>query len=118
MERDLICIVCPKGCRLHVSGEGENLSVTGNSCPRGAEYGIKEVTAPVRTVTSIVQFEGEAHHTLPVKTDQPIPKEKIMECMAAINRVSARPPIHVGDVLIEDLFGLGIQVVATRDQEV
>lgn len=118
MERELVCIVCPKGCRLHVSGEVGQLTVTGNSCPRGAEYGVKEVTTPMRTVTSIVQFEGSIHHTLPVKTQQPIPKEKIMECMACINRLSVKPPIHMGDVLIEDLLGLGVRVVATRDQEV
>lgn len=117
MERDLVCIVCPKGCRLHVSGEKGALKVTGNSCPRGAEYGIKEVTAPIRTVTSIVQFEGKMHQTLPVKTSQPIPKEKIQECMTLIGGLSIKAPIHMGDVLLEDLFGLGINLVATRDQD-
>ncbi|MGL4344076.1 MAG: DUF1667 domain-containing protein [Cellulosilyticaceae bacterium] len=116
MQKDLVCIVCPKGCRLHVSGE-EKLSVTGNSCPRGEVYGIKEVTAPTRVVTSTVRFEGKKHHLLPVKTSADIPKEKIIECMALINSVSVKPPIRMGDVIVSDLLGLGVDLVATKDQE-
>ncbi|MDA3732997.1 DUF1667 domain-containing protein [Niameybacter massiliensis] len=115
MERQLICIVCPKGCRLTVSGE-ETLSVTGNTCPKGAEYGVKEVTAPTRVVTSTVKIEGSIHPTLPVKTNGDIPKQMIPECMEVINSLTVQSPVKMGDVLVADLLGTGVELVASRDQ--
>ena len=115
MERQLICIVCPKGCRLIVAGE-ENLSVTGNSCPKGAEYGVKEVTMPMRVVTSTVKIEGSIHPTLPVKTNGDIPKQLIPECMAEINSITVHAPVKMGDILVRDILGTGVALVASRDQ--
>ena len=42
---ELICIVCPKGCHLKVDEE-KDFAVTGNGCPRGAEYGKKGAHEP------------------------------------------------------------------------
>ena len=48
---ELICIVCPRGCHLQVD-EANGYAVTGNSCPRGAEYGRQETgPCPRRTWT-------------------------------------------------------------------
>ena len=63
---NIICIVCPKGCRLTV--DENTLAVTGNGCPRGAEYGKNELTHPVRVVTSTVRVEGADICRCPVKT--------------------------------------------------
>lgn len=114
MNKELICIVCPKGCRLTVSGEDE-LSVSGNSCPRGIAYGIKEVTAPTRVITSTVKIEGATHNRLPVKTSGDIPKMLIKDCMELINSISVQAPIQMNTVLMEDIFNTGIHIVATRD---
>ena len=115
MEKQVVCIVCPKGCRLTVAGE-EELKVTGHSCPKGMDYGIKEVTAPTRVVTSTVKIEGSIHPTLPVKTDGDIPKALIGECMKVINSITVQAPVKMGDVLVADLLGTGVALVATRDQ--
>lgn len=114
MKRELICIVCPKGCRLTVSGEGE-LSVTGNSCPRGVDYGIKEVTCPTRVITSTVKVTGGIHNCLPVKTSADIPKTKIWECMEVINGICVEAPVAMGDVLVRNVLDTGVDIIATRD---
>lgn len=113
MPTELTCIVCPRGCHLVVD---DNLNVTGNSCPRGAVYGKQEVSHPVRTLTSTVKIEGSRFlDVCPVKTDTTIPKEKLFEAMAEVNKVTAHTPIHIGDVLIPHIAGTDANLVSTRE---
>ena len=114
--KNLICIVCPKGCHLQVDDE-HGYTVTGNSCPRGAEYGKTELLHPTRVLTSTVRVDGGLHRRLPVKTTAPIPKELMFEAMNALNRVTLTAPVTVGQVVIHDLLGTGVDVVATRDMK-
>ncbi|MBD7910082.1 MULTISPECIES: DUF1667 domain-containing protein [Clostridium] len=113
MERELICICCPKGCHLKV--EEDTLKVSGNTCPRGAEYGVNEVTNPVRIITSTVKVNGREVQVVPVKTQKPIPKGLTMRCMEEINRISVNAPVKIGDVLIKDVLQTGVDVVATKN---
>lgn len=117
--RELTCISCPLGCSLRVEldGSGQVLSVTGNTCRRGEEYGRKEVTAPTRTVTSTVRLEGGKAPVVSVRTRTDIPKEKIFACMEAIRRTAAKAPVRMGDVVIPDAAGTGVDVIATKDAE-
>ena len=115
MERELICIRCPLGCQLKVTGEIGLLRVSGNTCPRGAEYGVAEVSNPTRVVTSSVPVEGGELHRVPVKTKGDIPKNKIFACMDEILQCKATAPVAIGDVLIADCAGTGVDIVATRD---
>ena len=78
--KELICIVCPKGCHLQVD-EQNDYQVFGNSCPRGAEYGKNELLHPTRVLTSIVKVTGGNHHCCSVKTNGGIPKEDIEKAM-------------------------------------
>jgi len=112
--KELICIVCPKGCHLKVD-ENDNYSVTGNACPRGAEYGKKELTAPTRVITSTVKVRGAMYSRCPVKTASPIPKHLIFDAMKVLNSVELQAPVRVGDVVVEDICGTGIPFVAARD---
>lgn len=112
MERELICIVCPKGCRLKVNVE-EN-KVTGNTCKRGEVYGINEVTNPVRVITSTVKIKGAQLRMVPVKTDGAIPKGLNFKCMEEIDKVVVEAPVKVGDVIIKNVLNTGINVIATR----
>ncbi|OUN24915.1 DUF1667 domain-containing protein [Pseudoflavonifractor sp. An85] len=114
--KNLICIVCPKGCHLQVD-EDNGYAVTGNSCPRGAEYGKTELLHPTRVLTSTVRVEGGLHRRLPVKTAAPIPKELMFEAMEALNGVTLTAPVTVGQVVISNLLGTGVDVVATRDMK-
>ncbi len=113
MERKLTCIVCPLGCQLTVQLNGrEVVKVEGNTCPRGAEYAKNECTNPRRTVTSTVRCENGG--LVSVKTDRPIPKEKMSECMQLINKAVAKLPVSIGDVILSDVFGSNI--VATQNK--
>lgn len=111
MKREMTCIICPVGCSLVVEYDGNLVhSVTGNTCPRGKAYAETECTHPMRTVTSTVRTEGGGR--VAVKTDRPIPKEKIMACMKIINAYTAKLPVQMGDVLISDVFGANIVATA------
>lgn len=111
---ELICITCPRGCHLKVD---ENLNVTGNMCPRGAIYAKTELTHPVRMVTSTVAVDSQRESRLPVKTKDPIPKELIFKVMEEINKIVVKAPIKIGDVIIKDVLGSGVDIVATKDIE-
>ena len=110
---NLICITCPKGCHLTVDEEND-YKVTGNACPRGAEYGRNELLHPVRVVTSTVRIAGASIARLPVKTDRPLPKEKMFACMDLINGLSVQSPVRVGQVLAENILGTDVNIVATK----
>jgi CxxC motif-containing protein len=112
--KELICIVCPKGCHLKVN-EKDNYSVTGNDCPRGAEYGKKELTAPTRVITSTVKVRGGLYSRCPVKTAAPIPKGLIFEAMKLLDAVELTAPVKVGDVVIENVLGTGANFIASRN---
>jgi CxxC motif-containing protein len=111
---DLTCIVCPKGCHLHVD-EKNGYRVTGNSCPRGAEYGKKELTNPTRVLTSTVRITGARYPRCPVKTDRPIPKGMMFRAMAELNGVNLSSPVRRGDIAVSDLLGTGANLIVTKD---
>jgi len=125
--RELTCIVCPVGCPMSAeeipSADGNStLNVTGNKCPRGVVYAQEEIRAPKRTVTAtcVAVFAKDGGRSLyaprrvPVKTSAPCPREKIPELLADIYATKAALPVKLGDVLIADWNGSGIDVVATR----
>jgi len=110
---EMICIVCPTGCRLEVDeGDGR---VTGNQCARGAAYGLKELRDPTRVLTSTVRVRCAFHPRLPVKTDRDIPKALLFEVMRALDGVTAEAPVKLGDVLLSKVCGTEANIVATRD---
>lgn len=109
----IICITCPKGCHLQVDEEN-GFQVTGNSCPRGEAYGRNELQNPVRTLTSTVRLTGARTPRLPVKSSAPLPKGKIFDAMRLLDDIEAKAPVAVGQVLIADVFGTGVDIVATK----
>ena len=107
----LNCILCPNGCRLRYEADG---TISGNRCKRGEEYAIQERTAPMRTLTLTVRTEGGA--LVPVRTDRPIPREKLLEAAEKLQTlVLPEQAIPCGQVLAEDLFGAN--VIATANYE-
>ena len=104
--KDLICIMCPKGCHLKVDEE-HGYTVTGNRCPRGAEYGHNELKNPTRVIAC----------RLPVKTDGQIPKYMMEEAMRLLDKVEVTAPVHVGDVVVDNIFRTGVHFVATKTVE-
>ena len=119
-ERNLICIGCPMGCPLTVTMEGTEVkSVTGNTCPRGDIYARKEVTNPTRIVTSSVLVKGSrtGAKTVSVKTASDVPKGKIFEVVRALKGVTVEAPVKIGDVVVANVSGTGVDVIATKEVE-
>lgn len=114
--KELVCIMCPKGCRLKVD-EAHGYAVTGNSCDKGAEYGHNELKNPTRVITSTVRLKSCSACRLPVKTDEAIPKYMMEEAMRLLDKVEVQAPVHVGDVIIENVFRTGVHFVATKTVE-
>ena len=112
--KELTCIVCPKGCRLNVDEEND-YAVTGNSCEKGAAYGYNELTNPMRMVTSTVKIQGGNHRRLPVKTSGDIPRKYVMDCVKLLDDVTVQAPVKTGDVILADIFGLGVNIIAAKD---
>lgn len=113
-KKELVCIVCPVGCRLEVTVRGEAVSVTGNRCPRGEVYGREEILAPKRIVTATCALQSDRHPRVPVGTDGPLPFELIDELLKEIYSLSVPVPVAMGDVLIENFRDTGINVKANR----
>ncbi len=114
--KELICISCPLGCVVKVKiDDGEIKDITGYSCKRGITYAQKEITNPVRIVTSTVKVDGGEKPLVSVKTKQSIPKNKIFDCMDEIRRMVVKAPVEAGDIIIENVAGTGVEVVATKD---
>ena len=116
--RTLTCISCPMGCPLTVEMDGDEIiSVTGNTCKRGDVYARKEVTAPTRVVTSTVKVTNGSADMVSVKTKTDIPKDKIFDCVKCLKGVSVEAPVHIGDVIVPNAAGTGVDTVATKDVE-
>jgi CxxC motif-containing protein len=115
MEKKLICIVCPMGCRLTVTGSIDHLNVDGGVCRKGTEYARDELTHPVRMVCTTVRITGGIHPVIPVKTDKPIPDRYKLDVVKAVNGITLASPVKMGDVVLADLFGTGVNIVAERD---
>jgi CxxC motif-containing protein len=115
MLRKMTCIECPKGCQLEINEEGGRvISLTGNQCEKGLAYGRQEIESPMRILTTTVLTEGLDLKLVPVRTDKPIPKARLLEAMALISGARLTHPVAVGEVVIKDLLCLGVDLIATR----
>lgn len=119
MTREMVCIVCPMGCRLTVTATEDDtgLSVIGNQCKRGEAYAIEEMTNPTRMLPTTMVIRGGLLKRLPVRTEKPIPKELIFEAMKKIDEVIVEAPVKRGDVVIRNLLGTGVNVIASRSMK-
>ncbi len=118
INRNIVCTVCPVGCEIHVFGKDKNdLSVEGNKCKRGKAYSINEVIQPKRVLTSTVVVKNGKLKRLPVKSKGYIPKKYIFDAMRIINDITVTAPVSMGDVIINNILGLGIDVISCRNIE-
>ena len=113
MEKKITCIICPRGCAMSAKLENGAVTVTGHTCPKGEEYAINECTNPVRTVTACVRVANRENTMVSVKTENPVPKGKMMDVMAMLHRVCVEAPVSIGDVVLADAFGA--RVIVTKD---
>lgn len=116
-EQTLTCIGCPMGCRLRVTLEdGQVTAVDGAACGRGAVYARQECVCPTRHISTLARVRGR-REPLSVKTAQPIPKAMIFACVEEIHRTCVTPPVKIGDVIVANVCGTGVDVVATMEIE-
>ena len=111
---DLVCIVCPRGCRI-TAEPGDPPAISGNGCKRGYQFALDELTDPRRTVCTTVKTAFPAAPVLPVRVSAGIPKDRIFDVMREISRVTVTEPLGIGDVVIQNVLGLGVDIVAAAD---
>lgn len=111
MEKELICIICPIGCRLTI--DPSTLEVTGNNCPRGAQYARKELENPTRTLTTTIAVANGKSTMVSCKSSEELPKELLFKCMDIINKVVLEAPIGLNQILIKNILETGVDIIAT-----
>jgi CxxC motif-containing protein len=115
MIKKITCIECPKGCLLSVDIENcRVVKVEGNQCPKGEKYAASEIENPMRILTSAVLTEGMPLKMLPVRTDKPVSKTKIMTIMREIKQVRLKDAVRPGDIIVKNIAGSGSDLIATR----
>ncbi|MBC8060493.1 MAG: DUF1667 domain-containing protein [Clostridiaceae bacterium] len=114
IKKKLTCISCPIGCQLEVEMEDKKVAkITGNNCKRGAEYGEKECTNPTRIVTSTVVVVGGLLSVVSVKSEVDIPKQLVFDTIRELKKVSLKAPVKIGQIVIENIFNTGVNIIAT-----
>lgn len=118
MKKEFICIVCPSSCRLSVEESNDELLVTGNTCKRGHEHGIREFTSPVRMLTTTIAIKNADMTRIPVMGNGEIPKAKIKECLDILYKTMVVAPIICGDVILKNICGTNVDICASRSLEI
>jgi len=115
-EKNIICTACPMGCKLIVRMEGDEVvKILGHRCRKGETYGRQEAIAPQRMVASTVKVPNGFHPLLPVYTKGAIPKQRIPEVLEKIRSIEVLAPVKAEDVIIANVIGTGVDVIASRD---
>lgn len=114
-RREFICITCPVGCTLQAIVEGEELiEVEGGRCGRGVDFVREELTDPRRTLTTTVQVEGGTLPLVPVRSEAPLPKERLLDVARVLREVVLSAPVAQHEVVLEDVLGSGVDIITSR----
>ncbi len=115
MNRTLTCIRCPVGCTIDIEYDDEKIiSIEGNQCKRGVEYAQQEIFNPERIVTTTARIRSKHFKRIPVKTSGPLPKDLTFRVVEAASEINANAPVKAGTVLLADVSGSGIDLIATQ----
>ena len=106
------CIVCPKGCHIQVD---ENGNISGYTCLRGLNYVKQELVDPRRCLTSTFKVNGSKCSVCPCKSSENLPKDIIKDVIEDIDKITVDAPIKMHQVIIENVRGLGVDIIATRE---
>lgn len=115
MTKELVCIVCPRSCRMTITSEGDELVVIGNTCKRGKEFAVNEMTDPRRTVCTTVRTSFPNVPVLPVRVSGAIPKNRIFDLMREVNRITVSKRIGREEVVVPNILDLGVDLIATSN---
>jgi CxxC motif-containing protein len=112
MGKEMICIMCPRGCHLNVT---KDLVVEGNFCPRGRAYGIEEMTHPTRILTTTIKTKSIKHPRISIKSKEGIPKGLLFEAMDKINHMTVENEVKIGEIVISNICNTGVDMIATKN---
>lgn len=116
MKRTFTCIVCPNGCEIEAEYSGTQvLAISGNLCPKGADYVTQELVDPRRTIATSVIVRGGELPLTSVRLTGAIPKDRIFDAMREINKITLTAPVQIGDVVIKGLLGYDSDVIVTKN---
>jgi len=113
----ILCITCPRGCALEITRSGGKIVDIKSGCKRGQEYAQRELSHPTRMVATTVQVKNGVHPLLPVYTSAPISKDQVEELMRELRKTQVSAPIHMGDVVVKNVLGSGVDILASRDMK-
>ena len=113
MKREITCIVCHRGCRMTADIQGETITVTGHTCPRGEKHAMDEILHPVRSLTSIVRVSNRPDTMVSVKSEDPLPKGEMFAIMEKIHAASVEAPVSIGQCIIDNVCGT--RIIATKE---
>ena len=116
-ETELICIMCPLACRVLVSADddGHILDVVHHQCKEGREYAIAEYRFPARVLTTVILTAAASRHLLPVRSNKPIPKTRLMEVMHSLSKIRIKPPVKMAQVIVSNIAGTGVDMISTDE---
>ena len=115
---EVICILCPMGCKITVKTEnGEVVKIENAGCKRGIEYSVQEIKSPVRDFFTTVRVKGGKIPVLSVRSTGPVPKNMLMTCAKELAKIVVPAPVKSGDVIVKNLLNLGVDIIATKDIE-
>ncbi|MCX7970298.1 MAG: DUF1667 domain-containing protein [Negativicutes bacterium] len=118
-QHKITCVVCPRSCVGTIAADGDGIkSVSGFLCKRGEEYGRAEVTSPTRMLTTTVRINRAILPLLPVVSSRPLPRDMLLTCARHLAAVRVEAPVREGDVIVKNILGLGVDIVAARDMTV
>ena len=113
---DVVCIVCPNGCRIHCEPAADGARFSGYRCKRGVAYATAELTHPMRSLTTSVKTAFADAPVLSVRTNGEIDKAKLCDVARALAGVTVERRIRIGDVVAENICGTGVNVICTSDR--
>jgi CxxC motif-containing protein len=113
----LTCILCPIGCELEITRSERGLDVRGNQCEKGIDFATEEVLYPKRNLATSVPVRGSQTRLVSVRLSDRVPREMIFPILREIAKLRPEPPVRRGEVLIADVLGTGVDVIATRTVE-
>lgn len=116
-DQTVICISCPLACMITVTFDdrGDVLGIANNQCKEGEKYAVAECKFPGRILTTTIPTEGSSRKLLPARTNKPVPKEQLMECMKSLSKTKVKPPVKMGQVIFANILDTGADLIATDE---
>ena len=116
-EKTIVCLVCPLAChiKLILDEKGNVEKIVGARCSKGEEYALKEYRSPERVLTATVRTNKASHPLLSVRTNRPIPKKLLRQCMSLLAEVKVDGPVKMGEVILHNILNTGVDVIATQE---